>query len=553
MNDPAVWSKALLRKTMKILASLLFAFGLSGLFAQEALLSHTEKYYDFLALDGFTERPYLNYRTLSDSSWKIEEESGSLWDGRALETDRNLSGKLSLRIYGPELFASFNGASPYGTNDGALWQGRGLNSNLTGGARLEGYGLEVTIKPNIVFSQNLSFDILQNNAYKNPWGYIWSYGYGIGADSPQRFGDKAILGYSWGDSEIRYTWRQATIGFGTQSPWVGPGRINSIMHSNNAPPYPKLDLGFRRVPLKLFGWYAGDIEARLFEGYLSESAFFDADSSNDHNLISFLSLAWAPSFLPGLTLCANRSYLAPWKAASLATIPGLVSVSLTASGSDVWDQRAELGFDYLLPKAGVEFYGEIGLNDTAASLTGYIRYPFHSMVYSGGFRKSILVSESKSLRGELSAEWTNLELSQDFQFQWPATFYMHYLIAQGYTNGGQWLGAGIGTGGNSQYLGFRLYYPVGSTEFFVQRVNPDNDYLYRLTIQNGPVSQNLINDFRADFSIGLRTHYIFPRAVTVDGGAVFITENNPLYNGKSYYITRKRYSLRIEAGLSYRI
>jgi hypothetical protein len=30
--------------------------------AQEALLSDTERYYDFLALQGITERPWLNYQ-----------------------------------------------------------------------------------------------------------------------------------------------------------------------------------------------------------------------------------------------------------------------------------------------------------------------------------------------------------------------------------------------------------------------------------------------------------------------------------------------------------
>ena len=34
--------------------------------AQEALKSVEEEYYDFLALQGYTERHALNYRTLSD-------------------------------------------------------------------------------------------------------------------------------------------------------------------------------------------------------------------------------------------------------------------------------------------------------------------------------------------------------------------------------------------------------------------------------------------------------------------------------------------------------
>ena len=43
-------------------------------FSQESLKSAEEEYYDFLSLQGITSRPYLNYRTLSDSDWNIKEE-----------------------------------------------------------------------------------------------------------------------------------------------------------------------------------------------------------------------------------------------------------------------------------------------------------------------------------------------------------------------------------------------------------------------------------------------------------------------------------------------
>jgi hypothetical protein len=59
---------------------------------------------------------------------------------------------------------------------------------------------------------------------------------------------------------------------------------------------------------------------------------------------------------------------------------------------------------------------------------------------------------------------------------WSSTFYAHHIVTQGYTNQGQWLGTGIGTGGNSQYLGFKLYFLKGYGQFFIQRRNPDLDY-----------------------------------------------------------------------------
>ena len=49
-------------------------FLISTLFAQEALKSTEEEYYDFLSLTGVVARPTLGYRTLSDSVWELDED-----------------------------------------------------------------------------------------------------------------------------------------------------------------------------------------------------------------------------------------------------------------------------------------------------------------------------------------------------------------------------------------------------------------------------------------------------------------------------------------------
>ena len=54
------------------------AFLFYSIFAQEALKSTEEEYYDFLSLQGLVERPTLGYRTLSDSEWKFAiDEDGN--------------------------------------------------------------------------------------------------------------------------------------------------------------------------------------------------------------------------------------------------------------------------------------------------------------------------------------------------------------------------------------------------------------------------------------------------------------------------------------------
>jgi hypothetical protein len=511
------------------LISVLFLLTVNVIPAQEALLSTEEQYYDFLALQGITYRPTLNYRTLSDSVWVITKDP-HLWQTHKLESIYNPWEKIVLRIYGPDLFMSFNTTSPYGQNDGALWQGRGFNSSITAGIRLESFGLELTFKPQITFSQNLSFELIkprdmtgEKYAEKSDqYGYFWGT-----VDAPQRFGNQPFFVYDWGDSEIRYTWKTFTIGFGTQSIWLGPSYLNSILHSNNAPTYPKFDIGLRKqkIIMPWLGWYLGEFESRLWIGRLSESEYFDNDDSNNHNMFHGLALAYAPPFFRGLTLFVNRVCLVPWEWENLRFI-------LPKNVNTTEDQKASFGFSWIFPQVGFEVYGEIGVDDyTVGSNWKIIRHPFHTTVYTGGLRKSFLITPT--IQGELLFEFNWMEMTQDFQFQWPYSFYFHHFIKQGYTNEGQWIGAGSGWGGNSQHLEFRLYFTKGFSSLFIQRSNPDNNFLYAQAIEdvanNGELSIKLYRTFKALFAIGLSSSYYITPNLNITGSFAYNPVINPLY------------------------
>ena len=467
------------------------------LFAQEALKSTEEEYYDFLSLTGAVERPTLGYRTLSDSEWKfIEGGNGEIaqhpWQNNNLGTKRTLwqgeegtnwftrgfDHSLKLKIYGPEWYNSFNTKAPYGQNDGALWQGKGYNSSLTGGARLEAFGFEVTLKPQVCFSQNLSFDYIVSDSMQSElyldkaskYGYFWN-----SVDAPQRFGDKAFFTFDWADTEIRWSWKTFTVGFGTQNIWLGPAWRNPVLHSNNAPSYPKVDLGFRKtkVYLPFCNWYIGDLEGRIWTGYLSESKYFDNDNSNDHNFFHGLTIAYSPSFLPGLTLSANRACLVKAKLKNLKyIIPKYANT--TDENNEGEDQKLSICANWLFPKVGLEIFGELGVDDY--TIPEY--YFERTLVYTVGLKKTVTLSKKYDIRGEIIFEWNNSEMSQDFQFQWGYNFGFHHQNTQGYTNKGQWLGSGFGYGGNSQYLGFKVYYPRGDISIFGQHTNPDLNYIY---------------------------------------------------------------------------
>ncbi|GHT66779.1 hypothetical protein FACS1894110_11070 [Spirochaetia bacterium] len=516
----------------------LFILILPALSAQEALKSIEEEYYDFLALQGLTERPTLNFRTLSDSVWNVKEGASHPWENQKLGTAFHFFDKLHLKIYGPELFMSFNTAAPYGQNDGALWQGRGFNTSLTAGARFEAYGAELTLKPQLSFSQNWEFDYMtpEGMTGANYAGKAQKYGYFWGTiDAPQRFGDKPFFTFDWGDSEVRYTWKTLTIGFGTQPIWLGPAYLNPILHSNNAPSYPKLDIGLRkqRIVIPKVNWYWGDVEARIWTGYLSESDYFDNNDANDHTMIHGLSFAYSPpGVLSGLTLSVNRIALVPWEWENLIYIfPGAVNADAEGYVS-AEDQKISLGVSWVFPKAGLEIYGEIGMDDyISGGLVGYIRDPAWTMVYLSGLKKTIPIVPEKQIFGELffEANWFDNSLgSGNHSITW-YSYYRHGGIQQGYTNGGQWLGNAASPGGNSQSLGFVVYYPQGKSSIMLNRANPDSDFMYHFAYGT--------RANRAVFNLDLQTSYYISSFLIFGGltynliiGDFYTKENTKIHN-----------------------
>lgn len=538
---------------MKKTAVIFLLVTISLVHAQEALKSAEEEYYDFLSLQGITVRPSLNYRTLSDSVWNIETEQKAAADENGTETteeqplshpwqDNNLGTRrilfapetaadnafmrgidqsITLRIYGPEWYNSLNTASPYGQNDGALWQGKGYNTSLTAGARLEGYGIELTFKPQVSFSQNREFDILPG-VYGSEYSYFWKGN----IDLVQRYGDSSFWTFDWGDTEVRYSWHTLTIGFGTQSPWLGPAWLNPMLGSNNAPAYPKLDIGLRKthVYLPWLGWYIGDIEGRAWLGRLTESDYFDSNPDNDHRQLTGFSAAYAPSFLPGLTIGANKVCINDWQNKSIKYLNPLYSTngSQTDEGVDE-DQKMSLFADWIFPQVGFEVYGELGIDDYSAHK---LENPFHTAIYTVGAKKSLAISRKHAVYGEILFEWSNFEMSQDFQLQWKYMgYYSHGSIAQGYTQNGQILGAGSGYFGNSQFLGFKVYYPKGSALLFVHYNRPDTNYVNNIgldTSQNDWISKNqqqheMWAKYKAIRTYGLSAQYFIMQSLLVGG------------------------------------
>ena len=524
-----------MKKHLLVFTFLVFSI---NIFAQEALKSTEEEYYDFLSLQGLVERPTLGYRTLSDSVWNLSEETEHVWAGNNLGSNnviwqsdspadnwfaRGMFQGFKYKIYGPEWFNSYNTAAPYGQNDGALWQGRGYNTSLTAGARLEGYGFEVTVKPQVSFSQNQDFE---SNPDVYPDSYSYSFKNGTvnhKIDLVRRYGDSSFWNYDWGDSEIRWSWHSLTFGFGTQNPWLGPAYLNPMLGSNNAGGYLKFDAGLRKTDVIIPGinWNLGSIEGRIWVGQLKESDYFDNNPDNNDRMLTAMSASYQPSFIPGLTVGLNRIFMTYWRTENLKYVLRLFTASrsnaLASSGNDE-DQKFSLFAEWNFPKVGFNVYGEFGRDDFSSNED---TNPFHTAIYTIGIKQ--IIPFLFGLKSEFNFEWNDFEMSQDFQFQWPYRgFYAHGFVKQGYTNNGQLLGAGAGSFGNSQYLSYKVYYPKGFTAIKFHRYCPNNNSIYSIAVKNvsdalsGPLYSAWYSNFETFFCYGIETNYFVTDSINLD-------------------------------------
>lgn len=545
-----------------------YFFFFSSLFAQEALKSLEEEYYDFLSLTGIVERPTLGYRTLSDNVWKFntvesfeenedgtftkvripgEESDAHVWKKNNLGTTytlweasspadnwftRGINQKITARIYGPEWFNSYNTAAPYGQNDGALWQGRGYNTALTAGVRLEGYGVEVTFKPQVGWMENREFET-NPDIYPNPYSYSFKSGsVNQKIDIVQRYGDKAFWNFDWGDSEIRWIWNTFTLGFGTQNPWLGPAYLNPMLGSNNSPGYPKFDLGIRKTEIIIphLGWSLGDIEGRIWVGQLEESKYFDNNQNNNKRMLCALSSSYSPSFIPGFTIGINRIFMTYWRTENFKYLLRLFTSSkenaLASSGNDE-DQKLAIFAEWKFEKVGFNIYGEYGLDDfTSNEYTN----PFHTAIYTVGIKQNIPLPFG--LKSKINIELNDFEMSQDFQLQWPYMgYYAHGFIKQGYTHKGQILGAATCWGGNSQLIQYTVYYPKGFTSIKYQRFCPNNNSVYSQAVRDVAenVNEKWYATFETYFCIGLNTNYFFTNAFSINSEFNYVIIVKPNY------------------------
>jgi len=407
---------------------------------------------------------------------KTEEGSEAVPVFQAFSNRKGGNSPDGFRLYEPEIFASFNSTHPSGANDGAVWQGRGANGRLSAGFEYGSGLLYVSFVPEIWGAQNAGFAVVP--------GTEETKDYWFGLDRPQRFGDGPHRDWSWGQTNLRLVWKGFTAGFSTENIWLGPGVRNAAILSTNADGFPHFDIG-TQVPLATG---IGSFEFRFLWGRLHESEYFDDDSSNDFKLYTGGTIAYSPSFVPGLTLGFNRYFLSPWNTMNGFKFFQFFSDGLfkqlrrsfdTESGDDDVDQVLSLTFDWVFKEAGLDLYLEWARNDHSMDIQDFLMQPDHSEAYVAGLTKSFGLNGGKLI---LNLEMADFGNTRGTNIRPTGPWYRHYVLPGGYTNDGQVLGAGIGTGSNSQYVGLRYLSSWGEAGLGFERIAFDTDYFYSFAV-----------------------------------------------------------------------
>lgn len=385
----------------------------------------------------------------------------------------------------------YNSNHPYGWNDGAMIPARGYQTMISGGFFAKFGPLTIQLRPEFVYAQNKAFDGFalgrSDSELTNYFVFINDL------DAPERFGTKSYSKAFWGQSSIRLTFGPASIGLSNENLWWGPGVRNSIMMTNNAPGFKHFTFNTVR-PIKT---PIGSFEAQIIAGKLENSNLAQLSRTttstglelfkpytNDWRYLTGFNISYQPKWIPGLFLGFSRDFMSYHEDLHgfKDYFPYLTPLQKVKSGIDgdpfSRDQRLSMYARWVFQKAHAEIYFEYGLNDNSYNFRDFLGSPDHARAYIFGFSKLVPLKYKKNEFIQVNAEINQLSQSVDRLVRPAGGFYQHGEVRQGYTNLGQILGAGTGTGGNLQSLDVNWVRGLKKIGIGLERYEHNSDFYY---------------------------------------------------------------------------
>ncbi len=429
-------------------------------------------------------------------------------------SERVLYDFIKVGVYEPVFALTNNSKFPYngGGNNGAAWYGRGLITEFRAGFFATSDYFTVTFRPHLIYTQNKQFKVPRFVPRDEEGNVLYGHEeLQFRIDAPFRFGPDSYSTFDLAQSSVRLHYKPIEIGLSNAPLWWGPGVQNALMLSNNAPGLQHVFFGTRwplQLPLNI-----GQVEFKLIGAWPEDSDYFRyTEATDQRRFMSGLNFIFTPSFAPHLYLGFSRvihtyidenglafeDFIAPLKLGGNRNPAGVAQ-----------NQIISVYFRWLFPGGNAEVYGEYYREDNWGSFRDLLMEPDHDRAYTVGFQK-IIPSDRIVDFVKVNLEFSSLVPNATDIVRFQTYYYTHGAVRQGHTNEGQILGAAIGTGSASQYLGTEAYFEDGMIGLFVQRV-ADNDYFhyeynYRYIFPIPTDSRDYFNH-QIDVNIGLNAKY----------------------------------------------
>ncbi|MCH6236631.1 capsule assembly Wzi family protein [Cognataquiflexum rubidum] len=385
-----------------------------------------------------------------------------------------------------------NSNRPYGWGDGPMIPSSGLQSYSSTGFFAKVSILNIQIQPELVFAQNSSFKGFGNNRSDREYREMF-FTYNI-SDSPERFGDGGYSKISLGQSKVSLELGAFELGASTQNIWWGPGQFNSLIFSNNAQGFPHLTLNTTK-PAKTF---LGNFEGQVIVGRLENSGFaptqfgdlndkYFRPFTGDWRYLNGITISYNPKWIPGLFVGFSRTFQQFNKSRINEFrdyFPVFDAFQKVKVGfdkdADGKDQQASVFARFVATKAKAEIYFEYGRRDHAYNWREAILNPEHARAYLFGFIKLFDLNNQRKmiqLRGEVTHQQESINTiirNSGDGLSWHT-----HTRARGFSNFGQPLGVGIGTGANVQALEISLVENFNKFGVLFERLENNQDFYYR--------------------------------------------------------------------------
>jgi hypothetical protein len=436
---------------------------------------------------------------------------------------------ISIRLLPLEGTVRFNSAFPYGSNDGAIWAGRGLTPAIAGGFVAVAGPISLVLDPIAFVAQNERFQLM-------PTGQTGAGAFLNGVsptniDLPQRFGDKPYGRIDWGQSTLRLDLFGVTAGLSSANMGWGPMQTYEFILGGNAPGFAHAFAGTAR-PVNL--WLA-HLHVRAIWGRLDQSDYSPVKGSKYYQskletgtlrFATGLVAVIQPRGIPGLEIGGGRFFHSLWPREGIPSsyltkslqsilkknVPPSPGLSDTNGGED--NQEASAFARWVFPRSRFEMYGEYGREDHNYDRRDLAQEPDHSRAFGLGMRKVVSVDSARL--SAIRIESINFQLPTLARNRGEGGIYIHNAIAQGHTSRGQPLGAdaGVGTGAGLTIALDRFGQNGRSTYTLTRTVRAEDGNFYQTGVQN-PMS--------TDVQIGVgveRVRYLGPLELSMSGSLI---------------------------------